>query len=433
MLVSLKSPDESQRGDSIGRWLMWLAGLCMLYIVAPPAAASALSRTIEVPIDHDDPASERAALYYELGSAFDSSKPTVFIVADAQQFYVRKGSVAELQESLFGSDFNVVGIVGRGSTEAFVERTQGADGLTDWTAAWRIFQSRQWIEDIDWVRRDLLGPDGTVMLYGRSGGAFLVHQYLAVHGRHVSRAFTQAPLNPFIVRELGLNSDKFWEEITPAERQQIAKVLTDHPEKREDMIRTLQRQNFFHTVEELPTARHALISALAAGDEASYAKARRDYQVDSINELMNAPGGVAIRVRLFEFFEPSGARARLADAKIYPDLENQRYLAAPLLSLVDTGKIMHPSFDSASLHKLDTEVFVLAGRHDHTADFRSLISLAAHYPRHALFVADDNHTFQKLGAVGHVRALQTSFLRYGLHSSQLQSAMQSTTSLRWQE
>jgi hypothetical protein len=96
----------------------------------------------------------------------------VFIIADAQQFYVRRGEVANLKRALFGDAFNVVGIVGRGFSQEFIRAALDAHGQPDWIQAWQIFNSEQWIDDIDAVRRKVVGNNGKIILYGRSGGAF---------------------------------------------------------------------------------------------------------------------------------------------------------------------------------------------------------------------------------------------------------------------
>ena len=117
----------------------------------------------------------------------------VFIIADGQQFYVRRGAIAQLRKSSFGDAFNVVGIIGRGFTQEFARAVQDASGQTRWALAWRVFNSEQWVEDIDTVRRKLVGQRGGILLYGASGGAYLVHQYLMKYGAHVQRAFRLRP------------------------------------------------------------------------------------------------------------------------------------------------------------------------------------------------------------------------------------------------
>jgi pimeloyl-ACP methyl ester carboxylesterase len=59
----------------------------------------------------------------------------------------------------------------------------------------------QQVEDIEAVRQDMqkrgkLPQDGKIMLYGGSGGGFLVQQYLDRYGEHVSRALIECSGGP---------------------------------------------------------------------------------------------------------------------------------------------------------------------------------------------------------------------------------------------
>lgn len=415
--------------------------LVAIVIIGWAAKASApqvpvFGQSIMVPLDYKSPHLGRRSLYFEFGARYDGSKPTVFIIADAQQFYVRRGEVTKLQRNLFGDAFNVVGIVGRGSSEDFIKAAFDSAGQPDWVRAWQIFNSEQWIGDIESVRRKVVGNSGQIMLYGRSGGAFLIHQYLAKYGVHVQRAFTQAPLNPFLINELRLNSDHFWEELAAQDRDlavTLTRVLERRADERETIIMTLQRQNFFFTPEELPAARAKLIRALAEGNDRLYEDARKQYQVEAIRKLNSSSEGIPIRVRLFEFYYPSGAKQRLGKAEIYPDLENQYNIAKPLVALAEAGKIPSPVFGFAALHRLEAEVFILAGRWDHTADYRSAIALAAHYPRHYLFIANDNHTFEKVNQSGDTGRILREFLETGMSSTKFRDALRTAEPLRWVE
>lgn len=59
-----------------------------------------LFKTINVPIDYVNQNKGFTTVSYEFGADFSENKPTVFIIADAQQFYVRKGTIANLQTTL---------------------------------------------------------------------------------------------------------------------------------------------------------------------------------------------------------------------------------------------------------------------------------------------------------------------------------------------
>lgn len=217
-----------------------------------------LSRTIQVPLDYSNSHSETASLTFEFGATYDEHKPTIILVADGQQFFIRPGAAAQLQQKIFGPRFNVVGLITRGSTPAFVNAALDANSKPDWIRAWHFFNSDQWIEDIDSVRRQVVGNDGNIMLYGRSGGAYLVHQYLAKYGNHVSRAFTQSAVNPFIVRELALPIDTFWTELgqqNPELQNLLLSVLQKMPAERQSLLIALQRQHFYVPADQLNAAR----------------------------------------------------------------------------------------------------------------------------------------------------------------------------------
>lgn len=401
----------------------------------PPPDAG-LDRAIEVPLDRDNRALGSAVIHAEFGAPFDSTKPVLFVITDAQQFYVRKGAVAELQKKQFGSAFNVVGIIGRGFTPEFIKAAQGPGGEPDWEKAWGIFSADEWVEDIEAVRRTIVGSEGKVVLYGQSGGAFLTHQYLAKYGQHVARAATPAALNPFLVGELGLNSDRFWEEVganDPRLHILLRRALKRHAADRARLVMTLQRQNFFVSRDQLATARARLIRALALGDTAAYRKARQDYQVEEVRGFLDSPEGIPIRVRLYEFLLPSRALARLTGDTLHPDLENQRNFAAPLLHLHEKRRIPSPSWDRSALHRLETEVLILAGVRDHTVDYRSSVALTFLYPRGHLFFSDDDHQFHQMNSDGTYDTLVRAFLASGVESSEFRAALSAAETHRWRE
>src|SRR5262249_59381482 len=94
--------------------------------------ADGLGKTIEVPLEHKAQDKGRASLYYEFGAPYDPKKPVVFVIADGQQFFMRKGAVAAMQKDSFGDGVNVVGIVGRGATKPFRDATLDDRGRPDW-------------------------------------------------------------------------------------------------------------------------------------------------------------------------------------------------------------------------------------------------------------------------------------------------------------
>jgi pimeloyl-ACP methyl ester carboxylesterase len=401
------------------RWFLVLA------LIAGTARAEV--HTLRVPLDYAQPAAGSAELAYDLGAPFDAAKPTVIVVADGQQFFVRDGAMAKLQHDLFGPNVNVVGIVTRGTTPAFVAAALDAHHRVDWRKAWRVFQADQWIGDIESVRRAVAG-DRPIMLYGRSGGAYLVHQYLAVHGDHVTRAFTQSPVNATIARDLGIRLDRFWDELSPEQQHALQAALAQRPKDRTAMLLALQRQHFYVTADQLAAERARLIHALATGDDATFAAMRKTYEVDSILELMRSSDAIPQIVRVLELIGPSG-EFDTAKTGVSPLIEPQRAYTSGLRALGITAA----GFDVAAPHHVATEVFVLAARQDEAVDYRTAIALAYSYSHHELFIVDDNHTFAKLSGAGKDATLVQAFFEAGLGSPRLARALRDAAPFQWRD
>jgi hypothetical protein len=402
--------------------------------VCAQSADATLTHTVRVPLDYEHPIEGSAELTYEFGARFDPAKPTVVVIADGQQFYVRAGSMPELQQRLFGTHVNVVGLITRGSTPAFIDATLN-EGKADWLKAWQVFNYNQWIGDIEVVRHAVVG-NAQVMLYGRSGGGYLVHQYLAVHSEHVSRAFTQSPVNPVIVKQLGISLDRFWETLghdSPRLQRLLLEVLNKRPQQRTQILLTLQRQHFYVPDEKLKKERARLIRALALNDDATYAALRRKYEVDDNVAVLKSRESIPQNVRVLELIGPSGSFDESSRAIVAPLIEPQREFVGELLKLQREGRIAAPSFDLAPLHSIATEVFVLAARDDEAVDYRTTIALAYSYPHHRLFIANDNHNFAHVAGAGADAILAQAFFESGLASAAMEKALSETARFRWEE
>jgi hypothetical protein len=392
--------------------------------------------SVRVPLSYEVPGRGSAELPLDFAAPFDRTKPTVLVIADGQQFYVRAGAMKVLQESTLGNGVNVVGIVTRGTTPAFIKAALDRSGKPDWLQAWKVFNSEEWIGDIESVRKALVGEQGHISLYGRSGGAYLIHQYLSEHGKYVDRAFTQSAVNPSLNAELGISLDTYWSDLgrqDPALQKELQAALAAHPEDRIGILMTLQRQHFFVPAEGIATARAALIHALASGDMDAYRKARKAYEVDEMAGMYASNDIIPQDVRVLELIAPSGAFDRLGDGELYPLAETQAFEIRPLLTLLHAGSITLPSFDFNATHRCPAEVFVLAGRNDEAVDYRTEIALASAYPHHFLFIADDNHVFSTLSASGESKKLISTFLVGGSASQSFITASREAQPYRWAE
>lgn len=394
---------------------------------------------LQVPLDHDQPAGESVRLSYELAEPFDPRRPTLLWVADGQQFQVRReGATVWLRDERLGlppGAFNLVGLVGRGFDDEVSGRLRRGDGRVDWARAHHLLGSRQWVGDLEALRRKLVGDGGKVLLYGVSGGGYLVHEYLARHGAQVARAVTEvAPVRP-LDGWLGLFDDPFWRELRQADAgraEALARALAADP-RRSDLVRLLQRQHYFVGAGELAAERLATVDEILRGDAEAIARRFEAYQVGAMRELEASDVGIGIAVRMYEFAEPVLRHVDLERGGVHPNLENEAGWAAPLLELARRGAIPPVAFDRRALGRLSAQVLVIGGRWDQTADYRAQIALAALYPEGELFLADDGHTLGRLEAAGGRRRLLATFLRHGLGSPELAALLVELEPLRWRE
>jgi pimeloyl-ACP methyl ester carboxylesterase len=72
-----------------------------------------------------------------------------------------------------------------------------------------------------------------------------------------------------------------------------------------------------------------------------------------------------------------------------------------------------------ALAHCNTDVLLLAGLRDHTADVRIQQPLAAHYPHARVVVLDDDHVFSRLGKSGLYRDLVAAFASEGTNGERL--------------
>ena len=408
--------------------------------ITPTVAAEDNTRTIvQVPIDHSDSDSVLYTIVVEFGAPFDPEKPTVFLIADGQQFYVREGAIAKLQGELFGSSFNVAGIIGRGSLlhhETARSEIISETGEVDWAAAWWLFRVEQWVEDIEAVRSAILGDTGKAMLFGRSGGGGLVHRYLAVYGQNISRAFTSSPVSPQWISYAGFDFDKFWTEFGAShpEAQSRLLALVKHGDfDRKRVAMAFQRQNFFVPHQEIADARLQLLELFEGGGDA-LDEILQTYQVSAMEGFLKTEAAIPSRVRLYEFATPFLMQWEIQDDQLNPDIEVILHFASPLIAARQQGKLLTLPFNNHNLNPapfVNSEVFILAARWDHTVDYRGALALAARYPRSVYWLADDNHTFDSMVRHGHYTSVLQSFLADGIGSKTLRESTSHAEALRW--
>jgi pimeloyl-ACP methyl ester carboxylesterase len=158
---------------------------------------------LQLPIDHNNPSRGNFTDFYILSPNFKPGENTIFWLFDNQQEAVgminSSGDFESFENNLGGLSYVLIG--NRGVNPTLFPEVYNKNGSVNYTLAMELYGSAQQIEDIEAVRQDmqkkgLLPPDGKIMLYGGSGGGFLVQQFLDKYGLNVSRVlieFSGAP------------------------------------------------------------------------------------------------------------------------------------------------------------------------------------------------------------------------------------------------
>ncbi len=396
---------------------------------------SVFPENIEVPINHHFPDKEHFDLYYEFGAAFDEQLPTVIVVADAQQFFVRKGRVKKIQEQYFGEGINVLGIVTRGNNKSLRTKAIDKNNNTNWSKAYELFNAFQYVSDIEFVRKHVLKNEKSVFLYGNSGGSFLISEYLSVFPESpISKVFMASCVSLVLEQKIGTLHDNFQRDFLkrhPLAKTQIDSILQSGVFNREEVCHLLQRQNFFVDLDYLDHSRIALINHLYNQDTTSINRYKKDYQINGINEYVNSEYGIPIKVRIFEFIAPL-LKSWQPDPKIiYPELESSYNVAKELIALMGKNKIaFKPYFKPSTARGFKGEVFILSASHDHVADYRTSIYLSAIFKNSNLFLCNDNHMFMSLKNDQAYARLVQDFL---LNTSSDHLWLDKYESYRWKE
>jgi pimeloyl-ACP methyl ester carboxylesterase len=395
-------------------------------------------RSIELPIDYANPQDGNFVQYYEITSNFNFNKPTIFFFQDAQQEFGIPGKVDDLAKSYqFFDDFNVLRYQHRGRKYSYIE-LKNNDGTVNWERAYRVLSSNQVIEDIEQIRKHLFKekPDAKILIYGRSGGGYLVQQYLAKHSHNVHRAFIGAAPNPIILKQLGHPESKYFyntlNEIDTTLHAKVKEILKKNIVPDYQLLWILKGipyasknplDDLKNIIEELYEGKKILYESYLQKKGFDFSKkiiAEEDMNGMNIGSMLR-PVEVSAEYMLDpdpEFIDP-----------FYVSLKK---LNEPYLRLIKEKKVEAPTFPPLEkFNEVETEIFYLAGKQDHVSDYRIGIELGKYFKNYDLFIADDNHkmTIHKEC----YPLLRNTFFKYGIGSKELQEVRNSLNCKEWKQ
>ncbi len=390
-------------------------------------------RYVEVPLDHENPELGTFTLYYELSSNFAHDQRTVFFIVDSQQY--AHGADRTVREYDFSDSLNLVLIEYRGRTHSPID-VRTPDGSVDWEKAYRLLASHQAVEDIEAVRRDLFSdaPETRIQLYGRSGGGYLVHEYLSKYPTRAARAFTRAAPNPLILKMQGNPESRSFvnslDAIDLSLRGKLRAVLDSETVAPLELLWLLLQLPYADP--SAPELQARIIDELHQGNTSTYqeyhARPRYDLAGQLRSPALERQMGVGMFLRPLECDGPY----LLGPAPDYVDpiYTTMRYVSAQFVALIEEQGLPRPEYPSLeSFGRVETEVFYLAGRHDHMSPWSIAVELDRWFPNYQYFIADDTHTMSEHPEC--YTKLRNVFFLHGLGSSELEETMASPPCAEW--
>ncbi len=393
-------------------------------------------RNITVPVNHFDASEGTFSLYYELSTNFKFEQPTIFFLSDQQQKYGEAGRVDDLARwSQFDSVFNLVFIEVRGRQYSYID-TKNADGTIDWEKVYRVLSSKQMIEDVECVRRDLFKghPESTMFIFARSGGGYVAQEYLARYGRNVQRAYLQCAPNPIIMKQLGyLESRSLVDALNAADpslHEKLRTVLKKNIVPELHLLWMLYRIRF--TVQRPDSIYKAIINELSKDDTSTYQQYLRkgfDYSKakDAQTAIWKQMGyGIVMSPLQCDGYYMLGDPPDYIDP-VYSCLGD---LSAPVIELVRQKKVQPPQPPPLEqFREVPTEIFYQGGFYDYMTPYQVGVELGKYFKHYGLFIADDDHMMMKHKDC--YPKLRNAFFKYGLGSKELEEARASTNCVEW--
>lgn len=335
-------------------------------------------RYIDVPVDYNRPRGESFRLYYEVNRDFDSSKPTILIPTDAQRSFSQAGW-ADRYKKVFSTRLNVVIFEYRGTFCSAIPGLNLRD--IDWERAWQVYHSDNVVEDMERIRRHLLG-DRPIHVLGGSGTAMMGLKYLSKYHQHVERAYLMS----------------FFKDAEGSSRAGIRffRQFLDRHDLRKAYVRAVERtggpgqlrfliQRLLYFRQE--QARE-LITRTARGDLDLYRQFSRRF--GSLNYFVRA----ARKYRPWTVVFMYETNIPTPEAGIFDINAPFFSMAQPLAELARRGRIRSGRFDITGLEKVRSEVLLIAGTKDPVAPLSEMERIHRGLPNSRLAVFNAGHCLQ---------------------------------------
>jgi pimeloyl-ACP methyl ester carboxylesterase len=390
---------------------------------------------LQLPIDHNDPSRGNFTDFYILSPNYKQDQEVIFWLFDNQQEAVGMINSPDdfeyFENNLEGLSYVLIG--NRGVSPTLFPEVYNKNGTVNYNLALELYGSAQQIEDIEAVRQDmqkkgLLPPDGRIMLYGGSGGGFLVQQYLDKYGSHVSRALIEFSGAPDIAQQHNVTfASNLYEQNPDAAK---AYFVLSRNETGASLAFTMFKLGLEGDKESQTRIAESQVEGSKLKDKYLYFKKwiNPPYNFPFVSFIIGIPSELEVKVRIYEL---TGA-----DLKKYNPASPQevslmyewtRVVIADFLKANADGTIPTPHF-SLNRSNYTGEVMVWSGAEDQDFSTQTGKWISDSYPNSQQAVFNDAHKRDRYD--DYYLNFRKAFFVTGLNSSETQSYFQDTRQLK---
>ncbi|PKM78499.1 MAG: hypothetical protein CVU90_01820 [Firmicutes bacterium HGW-Firmicutes-15] len=401
----------------------------------PEMPPDAQHHYLQLPVDHNDPSQGTFTDFYILSPNFKPGDPVVFWLCDLQQEMVGLISTSAhfdyFENSLGGLSYVLIG--NRGTSPTLFPEIYNNDGSVNYNLATKLYGSDQQIDDIEAVRQDmqsqgLLPPDGKIMLYGGSGGGFLVQQFLNKYGSHVIRALIESSGAPDLAQQ---NHSTFATNFYESNPEAATTLFTLYPKgPPSSLAYTLFKLGLQGDKDAQTKIVEGQTSNTAFQNKYFYFKnwIKLPNNFPLVNFIIGIPSEVEVKVRIYELL---GADLQnyhpTSPQEVVLMYEWTRVVLADFLQANTEGLIATPHFD-INRSSYSGEIMVWSGTGDQ--DFSSQMGqwISDSYPHAQQAVFSDAHERKKYP--DYYRDFRKAFFINGLYSPETQNCFDDARQLK---
>ena len=256
---------------------------------------------VNLPIDHNQPTKGLFRGFYQLSPSFYKNKNITFLLTDGQMELVSTKTDFQFFENVLrGSSYVLIGVRGHSPT-LFPEAYKNGD--VDYEVALRLFNSDQQVQDIEWVRLDLvkkglLGKDDKINIFGASGAGILTQQYISKYGANVNRVILESTGAPDLSQKNGVKYSPDFKDFNPEGDKILNELLAKKSIDKQSLSNILYQTG--RTEKKPKDAQIKILEKLQNGGSLFQYKFKPITNLSVLDYMIKTPTEIMARVRWFE-------------------------------------------------------------------------------------------------------------------------------------